>query len=140
MIRRPPRSTLFPYTTLFRSGVLGASVDASQPLVEVADPRALDILLTVSPAEAAQIHEGNPVTLTAGEGTNGEPLGQGVVSGVAAAVDSVSRAVAGPARGPSAERAPRLGESVFGRITTAVGSPAGTVPVASLVPTGGGRF
>src|SRR3712207_8258204 len=25
MIRRPPRSTLFPYTTLFRSGVPGAS-------------------------------------------------------------------------------------------------------------------
>src|SRR5258708_11854213 len=25
MIRRPPRSTLFPYTTLFRSGALGAS-------------------------------------------------------------------------------------------------------------------
>src|SRR2546430_7801768 len=24
MIRRPPRSTLFPYTTLFRSGELGA--------------------------------------------------------------------------------------------------------------------
>src|SRR5437870_8115173 len=23
MIRRPPRSTLFPYTTLFRSGILG---------------------------------------------------------------------------------------------------------------------
>src|SRR3712207_7978661 len=28
MIRRPPRSTLFPYTTLFRSGfALGASLD-----------------------------------------------------------------------------------------------------------------
>src|SRR5688572_31587387 len=26
MIRRPPRSTLFPYTTLFRSCVLGAHV------------------------------------------------------------------------------------------------------------------
>src|SRR3712207_8163804 len=26
MIRRPPRSTLFPYTTLFRSGRLGAVV------------------------------------------------------------------------------------------------------------------
>src|SRR5258708_16868882 len=25
MIRRPPRSTLFPYTTLFRSGAIGAS-------------------------------------------------------------------------------------------------------------------
>src|SRR5258705_4822152 len=28
MIRRPPRSTLFPYTTLFRSGLYG--VDAAQ--------------------------------------------------------------------------------------------------------------
>src|SRR2546425_12570628 len=26
MIRRPPRSTLFPYTTLFRSGYVGSSV------------------------------------------------------------------------------------------------------------------
>src|SRR3712207_4257201 len=26
MIRRPPRSTLFPYTTLFRSGVVGIAV------------------------------------------------------------------------------------------------------------------
>src|SRR3712207_8010567 len=25
MIRRPPRSTLFPYTTLFRSGVVGTT-------------------------------------------------------------------------------------------------------------------
>src|SRR2546429_6804572 len=29
MIRRPPRSTLFPYTTLFRSGSLGANSTAS---------------------------------------------------------------------------------------------------------------
>src|SRR2546427_13049794 len=28
MIRRPPRSTLFPYTTLFRSSELGAASDA----------------------------------------------------------------------------------------------------------------
>src|SRR5258708_17610907 len=27
MIRRPPRSTLFPYTTLFRSRYLGRSID-----------------------------------------------------------------------------------------------------------------
>src|SRR3712207_8235462 len=25
MLRRPPRSTLFPYTTLFRAGVIGSS-------------------------------------------------------------------------------------------------------------------
>src|SRR3712207_7852921 len=30
MIRRPPRSTLFPYTTLFRSGAAGGR-DARQP-------------------------------------------------------------------------------------------------------------
>src|SRR2546430_3520587 len=32
MIRRPPRSTLFPYTTLFRSPVLGAPLPAAQEL------------------------------------------------------------------------------------------------------------
>src|SRR5256886_9601030 len=35
MIRRPPRSTLFPYTTLFRSQALGDAVaDAAQGFVE----------------------------------------------------------------------------------------------------------
>src|SRR2546430_11244304 len=29
MIRRPPRSTLFPYTTLFRSDLLGTNFDDS---------------------------------------------------------------------------------------------------------------
>src|SRR3712207_8828770 len=33
MIRRPPRSTLFPYTTLFRSDV-GLEVDLAQQAVE----------------------------------------------------------------------------------------------------------
>src|SRR3712207_8527231 len=36
MIRRPPRSTLFPYTTLFRSGVLLILDEAYQEFV--ADP------------------------------------------------------------------------------------------------------
>src|SRR5256886_10416297 len=30
MIRRPPRSTLFPYTTLFRSGVLASFKDPKE--------------------------------------------------------------------------------------------------------------
>src|SRR5437588_9783620 len=37
MIRRPPRSTLFPYTTLFRSGVLARAED-----VEVAQRDGLE--------------------------------------------------------------------------------------------------
>src|SRR2546430_7336937 len=32
MIRRPPRSTLFPYTTLFRSALLEDAVIGQQPL------------------------------------------------------------------------------------------------------------
>src|SRR5689334_24705925 len=37
MIRRPPRSTLFPYTTLFRSLHLHAAAPAEHPLHPVGD-------------------------------------------------------------------------------------------------------
>src|SRR2546426_8875923 len=36
MIRRPPRSTLFPYTTLFRSGITAVSVYPTTPIAAVA--------------------------------------------------------------------------------------------------------
>src|SRR2546426_4091610 len=35
MIRRPPRSTLFPYTTLFRSGLGGGAVVAQMRLANL---------------------------------------------------------------------------------------------------------
>src|SRR3712207_8648199 len=48
MIRRPPRSTLFPYTTLFRSLVLAARLQSEGAHVRVYDPiaspRAADML------------------------------------------------------------------------------------------------
>src|SRR5687768_18202310 len=38
LIRRPPISTLFPYTTLFRSrGVADAELDAADPGIRIAD-------------------------------------------------------------------------------------------------------
>src|SRR3712207_7516079 len=37
MIRPPPRSTLFPYTTLFRSPVRGITVKYRLPRIEVLD-------------------------------------------------------------------------------------------------------
>src|SRR3712207_7285420 len=35
MIRRPPRSTLFPYTTLFRSKKLGADINLAWPTAQI---------------------------------------------------------------------------------------------------------
>ena len=120
------------------TAVLGASVDASQPLVDVADVTALDVVFNVSPAQAAQIHGGDSVRVTAGEGDGGEVVGQGAVTAVGAAVDSSSRAVAVRARIGRPARPLRIGESVFGRVVTAVHPQAVTVPVAALVPSGDG--
>src|SRR5256885_6381053 len=33
MIRRPPRSTLFPYTTLFRSGIFASNTTLKKPTI-----------------------------------------------------------------------------------------------------------
>jgi len=121
------------------TAVLGASVDASQALVQIADPGALDVVFNVSPADAAEIHNGDSVVVTAGESAAGHPLGSGAVTGVAAAVDSLTRAVAVRARLHHPVRPLRIGEAVFGRIVTAVAPRAVTVPVAALVPAAGGE-
>src|SRR3712207_7607972 len=41
MIRRPPRSTLFPYTTLFRSDIGHVPGGEELPLLDVHDPSGL---------------------------------------------------------------------------------------------------
>jgi len=124
------------------SAVMGASADASQPLVEVADPAALDVVFNVSPSEAARIQTGDTLTLssTEGGGTGGEALGTATVTSVGVAVDSVSRAVAVRARlrHAGAARPLRLGESVFGRIIIGVHADAVTIPIEALVPDGEG--
>src|SRR3712207_8756459 len=48
MIRRPPRSTLFPYTTLFRSAVEAGDVTFVDLTVDRCDPRRHDDV-TVGP-------------------------------------------------------------------------------------------
>src|SRR2546422_1503321 len=51
MIRRPPRSTLFPYTTLFRSLALAVAV-AVWPLLRPPDGRLRVIVLDVGQGDA----------------------------------------------------------------------------------------
>src|SRR3712207_7506167 len=56
MIRRPPRSTLFPYTTLFRSEALGTETTQSGPKNRHTDP----CNRIESPEPSSNIH-GQPI-------------------------------------------------------------------------------
>ena len=120
------------------SAVVGASVDANQPLVEVADPAALDVVFNLTPADVAPVHPGQPVAIWAGEAARGDPLGAGTVGGVAAAVDSATRTVEVRARVIRSSRPLKLGETAFGRIAVGVHPRAVTVPLEALVPEGDG--
>jgi len=116
------------------SAALGASVDAGQTLVEVADPTAFDVVLSLGPTEAAEVHQGARVSLSAGERSGGESIGAGTVATVSAAVDSGSRSVSVRVTVTTPRRALRLGESVFGEIAVEMHPNAVVVPAEALVP------
>jgi membrane fusion protein (multidrug efflux system) len=118
------------------SATLGASVDPAQPLVEISDPRTLDILLGVTPTGAADVRPGAKVTLSAGQSATGEPLGTGTVSDVSSTVDSVTRSVAVRVRAPTTRRPLRIGETVNGAIAVATRAAAIVIPPDALVPEG----
>ena len=118
------------------TATLGSSVDGTAALVEVADPRFIDIGLNVSAAEAAQLTKGAPVTLTSGAAEGADTLGTGAVTTIAGAIDSVSRTVAVRVAAPKTRRALRIGESVNGRIALEQRVNAVLVPSAAVVPDG----
>ncbi len=120
------------------SAMLGASVDPSVPLVEVTDSRALDVVLTVSPTDAARIRPGQTVTLFAGTSASEAALGGGQVADVAAMVDSASGGVAIRVTMATPTRPVRVAEPMFGRIGVAKHANAVVVPLEALVPTGEG--
>jgi cobalt-zinc-cadmium efflux system membrane fusion protein len=116
------------------AGVLGASADPAQVLVEVADPTAFDVVLSLGPTEAAAVIPGKRVDLSAGEKAGGEAIGVGTVASVGAAVDTGSRSVPIRVNVATPVRALRLGESVMGVIAIATQANAVVVPVEALVP------
>lgn len=118
------------------TATLGASVDPSQPLVEISDPRALDVLLNVTPTDAARVRPGAKVTLSAGATPNGEPLGVGSVRDIAGTVDSLTRGVAVRVQAPTTRRPLRIGETVFGAVAVATRPNAIVIPNEALVPEG----
>lgn len=118
------------------TAVLGSTADVAQPLVEVADPAALDILLSVTPNDAARLHRGAKVNLTAGQNATGDALGVGSVVDVGGAVDTSSRSVNVRVQAPTTRRPLRISETVFGQIAVAVHPNAIIVPLEALVPDG----
>jgi RND family efflux transporter MFP subunit len=118
--------------------VLGAAVDTNQPLVEVADPSAVDILLSVGPTEAATVHPGAKVNLRSGEKATGEVIGVGTVLDVAAIIDSASRSVSVRVRAATTRRPLSIGETIYGEITLATRADAVVAPIEALVPDGDG--
>src|SRR3712207_7085474 len=56
MIRRPPRSTLFPYTTLFRSEVTGIEGDDQ---IQAGEPRPLELPGRVADGVAVLLQDGH---------------------------------------------------------------------------------
>jgi membrane fusion protein, heavy metal efflux system len=118
------------------SAVLGASADAGQTLVEVADPSAFDAVLSLGPAESGDVHAGAHVVLSAGEKPGGESLGTGTVASVAATVDSTARSVAIRVSLKTPRRSLKLGESVYGEIAVETRANAVVVPAEALVPEG----
>src|SRR3989441_12141086 len=71
MIRRPPRSTLFPYTTLFRSR---ADAGEHVGLLERLAPRLLPLAVDAGRVVWEALERGGSVLL---EGAPGAPLGVG---------------------------------------------------------------
>ena len=118
------------------NAVLGAAVDTNQPLVEVADPSAVDILLSVGPTEAATVHPGAKVNIRSGEKATGEVIGVGTVMDVAAIIDSASRSVSVRVRAATTRRPLSIGETIYGEITLATRANAVVAPIEALVPDG----
>ena len=118
------------------TAVLGAPADATQPLVEVADPAALDVVLDLTPSDAGRVRSGQRVAFWAGAEAAGDSLGTGAVSEVGAAVDSATRSVHVRVRVTAKARSLEIGETVFGRIAAGSDPHAVTVPLEALVPEG----
>jgi RND family efflux transporter MFP subunit len=118
------------------TAVLGANVDATQPLVEVADPAALDVVLDLTPSDAGRVRSGQRVVVWSGASATGDSLGLGVVGEVGASVDAATRAVHVRVGIGRTSRALKIGETIFGRIAVGVAPHAVMVPLEALVPEG----
>jgi RND family efflux transporter MFP subunit len=120
------------------NAVTGASADPAQILVAIANPKELQVLLQLSPADAGSVRDNAVVTLSDSDSPSAAEVARGTVLSVGAAIDSTSRAVPVRVHITSSSRPLRLGETLSGRIALARSTDAIAVPAAALVPDSAG--
>jgi membrane fusion protein (multidrug efflux system) len=113
---------------------LNAQADPATRLVQVVDPSGLEIHLSVPPDQAGRIQPRQPVHLSVGRAAGGASLGDGVVTGIGAVIDTANGSV--DVRAALTRPAGRLfvGQDVFATIDVAEQANVVTVPAAALVP------
>ncbi|HET7462762.1 MAG TPA: efflux RND transporter periplasmic adaptor subunit [Longimicrobium sp.] len=118
---------------------LNAQADPATTLVQVVDPSGLEIHLSVPPDQAGRIQPGQPVHLSVGRAAGGPSLGDGVVAGVGAVIDTANGSV--DVRAALTRPAGRLfvGQDVFATIDVARPANVVTVPATALVPAEAGQ-
>ena len=118
------------------TATIGASVDPSQPLIEISDPTTLDVLVNATPADAARVRPGSKANVSAASSTANQALGIGTVLDVGGTIDSTSRTVAIRVHVPTTRRPLKIGETVLASIAVRTRPNAIVVPKDALVPEG----
>lgn len=118
---------------------LNAQADPATTLVQVVDPSGLEVHLSVPPDQAGRIQPRQPVHLSVGRAAGGAALGEGVVTGIGAVIDTANGSV--DVRAALTRPAGRLfvGQDVFATIDVARQANVVTVPASALVPEGEGQ-
>ena len=116
------------------SAVRGANVNEQQPLVEIADPARVDVVLELAPDASRRVRAGQSVTLRASAANGAPSIGDGHVVDVSAVVDSGSRSVAVRVSVTRMTVPLRIGETLFGSITAETHHGAVVIPDQALVP------
>lgn len=116
------------------NAVLNAQADPATMLVQVVDPSGLEVHLSVPPDQAGRIRPRQPVHLSVGRAAGGAALGEGVVTGIGAVIDTANGSV--DIRAALTRPAARLfvGQDVLATIDVGEQVNVVTVPAAALVP------
>jgi RND family efflux transporter MFP subunit len=113
---------------------LNAQADPAQVLVQVVDPRRLEVHLSVPPDQAGRLRPGQTMRLSAGPGSDIAGLGTAVITGVGAVLDTVTGSV--DVRASVAGPPGRLfvNQDVMADIEIAIAARTVTVPAEAVVP------